>query len=88
MTERTVHCKMLNKELPGMAFQTYPGELGKRIFDNFSQEAWQTWMDHQTMLINEHSPQVFPNLRQKRTFPSRPQGISGGPDQLDSGGVR
>ena len=37
-----------------MAFQSYPGDLGKRIFDNFSQQAWQTWMAHQTMLINEH----------------------------------
>jgi len=54
MTERTVHCKLLNKELPGLAFQTYPGELGKKIFENFSQEAWNTWMSHQTMLINEH----------------------------------
>jgi Fe-S cluster biosynthesis and repair protein YggX len=54
MTERTVKCQMLNKELPGLTFQTYPGELGKRIFENFSQEAWKTWMAHQTMLINEH----------------------------------
>ena len=54
MTERTVQCKLLNKELPGIPFQSYPGELGKRIFENISQEAWQTWMTHQTMLINEH----------------------------------
>ena len=34
--------------------QPYPGELGKRIFDNVSQEAWQMWLKHQTMLINEY----------------------------------
>ena len=32
----------------------YPGELGKKIFDNVSKEAWKMWMGHQTMLINEY----------------------------------
>ena len=54
MTERTVHCALLKKELPGLAFQTYPGELGKRIYDTISAEAWQAWLAHQTILINEH----------------------------------
>ena len=51
---RTVHCQLLGEELPGLAFQTYPGELGKRIFENISAKAWQDWLNHQTMLINEH----------------------------------
>jgi Fe-S cluster biosynthesis and repair protein YggX len=54
MTERLVNCKLLNEELPGLLFQTYPGELGKKVFDNISQDAWKKWMSHQTMLINEH----------------------------------
>ena len=54
MTERLVNCKLLNEELPGLLFQTYPGELGKKVFDNISQQAWKKWMSHQTMLINEH----------------------------------
>jgi len=54
MTEHLVNCKLLNQELPGLLFQTYPGELGKRVYDNISQEAWKKWMSHQTMLINEH----------------------------------
>lgn len=54
MTERIVHCIILDKDLPGLLFQTYPGDLGKRIYDNVSQEAWKGWMTHQTMLINEH----------------------------------
>ena len=54
MTERMVQCSVLKEELPGLTFQTYPGELGKRIFENISQQAWQQWMSHQTMLINEH----------------------------------
>jgi len=51
---RMVHCQMLDQELEGLTFQTWPGELGKRIYDNISQQAWAQWMSHQTMLINEH----------------------------------
>ena len=51
---RTVFCQKLQKEAPGLAFQLYPGEVGKRIFDNISQEAWTLWQKKQTMLINEH----------------------------------
>ena len=51
---RTVNCQMLHKELPALEFQPYPGELGQRIFDHISAEAWQQWLAHQTMLINEN----------------------------------
>ncbi len=51
---RTVFCQKLNIEAPGLAFQSWPGELGKRIFDNISQQAWDQWVNHQTMLINEY----------------------------------
>ncbi|AGA35218.1 Fe(II) trafficking protein YggX [Thioalkalivibrio nitratireducens DSM 14787] len=44
----------LGKEAEGLDYPTYPGELGKRIFANVSKEAWQTWLRHQTMLINEY----------------------------------
>jgi len=50
---RTVFCSYLKKEAPGLAFQLIPGELGKRIFDNISQEAWSEWQQKQTMYINE-----------------------------------
>ena len=43
---RMVNCVMLGREAPGLDFQTYPGELGKRIFENVSKEAWQLWMSH------------------------------------------
>lgn len=51
---RMVFCQNLNKEAEGLRFQLYPGEIGKRIFDNISQEAWTLWQKKQTMLINEH----------------------------------
>ena len=50
---RMVHCVKLNKEAEGLATPTYPGELGKKIFENVSKEAWQLWLRQQTMLINE-----------------------------------
>ena len=37
----------------------YPGELGKKILENVSKEAWQMWLDHQTMLINENNLNLF-----------------------------
>jgi len=51
---RTVHCSKLDKEAEGLEFQTWPGELGQRIYDNISKEAWQDWLRQQTILINEY----------------------------------
>lgn len=51
---RMVRCIKLGREAEGLSHQTYPGELGKRIYDNVSKEAWQQWLKHQTMLVNEN----------------------------------
>ena len=51
---RKVNCVKLNKEADGLQFPPFPGELGKRIFENVSQEAWQGWLEHQKMLVNEN----------------------------------
>lgn len=51
---RMVQCVKLNKEAEGLDMMMYPGQLGQKIFDNISKEAWQMWMGHQTMLINEN----------------------------------
>ena len=51
---RKVHCVKLDREADGLKWITYPGELGERIFQQVSQEAWQMWLSHQTMLINEY----------------------------------
>lgn len=50
---RTIFCTHLNKEAEGLDFQSLPGELGKKVFNNISKEAWGRWMSKQTMLINE-----------------------------------
>ena len=49
-----VHCVLLKREAEGLDYLPYPGELGKRIYDNVSKEAWAQWVAHQTMLINEN----------------------------------
>jgi len=51
---RTVQCAYLKREAPGLERLPYPGELGKRIYENISAQAWQEWVRHQTMLINEY----------------------------------
>ena len=51
---RTVQCVYLKREAEGLDRSPYPGDLGKRIFDNVSKEAWAAWLKHQTMLVNEN----------------------------------
>ena len=51
---RTVQCVLLGIESEGLDRPTYPGELGQRIFDSVSKVAWQRWLAHQTMLLNEN----------------------------------
>ena len=51
---RTVQCVVLKTESEGLDRPPYPGELGQRIFDSVSKVAWQRWLGHQTMLINEY----------------------------------
>jgi Fe-S cluster biosynthesis and repair protein YggX len=49
-----VQCVLLKEEAPGLERPVYPGDLGARIWRNVSKEAWQRWIAHQTMLINEY----------------------------------
>ena len=51
---RTVNCIKLGREAEGLDFPPYPGELGKRIYDNVSKEAWKQWLELQKMLVNEN----------------------------------
>jgi len=51
---RMVNCVKLGREAEGLDAPPVPGELGKRIFENVSKEAWQQWVQYQTMLINEN----------------------------------
>jgi Fe-S cluster biosynthesis and repair protein YggX len=48
-----IHCVKLNKEAEGLSVPPLPGEFGQKIYEHISQEAWQMWLEKQTMLINE-----------------------------------
>jgi Fe-S cluster biosynthesis and repair protein YggX len=51
---RKVQCVLLGLEADGLDYAPYPGELGERIYENVSRQAWDQWVAHQTMLINEN----------------------------------
>jgi Fe-S cluster biosynthesis and repair protein YggX len=82
---RMVKCVKLGCEAEGMDFAPMPGELGKRIFENVSKEAWQQWIRHQTMLINENrlnladprARQYLAEQVQKHFFGDGAEGVSG-----------
>ncbi|CAN5455054.1 oxidative damage protection protein [soil metagenome] len=51
---RMVHCIKLKKDAEGLDFPPYPGDLGKRLYESVSKEAWAQWLKQQTMLVNEN----------------------------------
>lgn len=51
---RTVHCVKLDKDLDGLEKPPFKGDLGQRVFDTVSAQAWRSWLEHSKMLINEY----------------------------------
>ena len=49
-----VHCVKFNKEMPGLDEPPFDNELGQKVYDNVSQEAWRMWTEHCKMLLNEY----------------------------------
>ncbi|WP_022952748.1 oxidative damage protection protein [Leucothrix mucor] len=82
---RMVNCVLLKKEAEGLERMTYPGDLGKRIFANVSQEAWKQWVGHQTILMNEYrlSP-VNPKDRKFLEEEMEKFFFGDGPSQVDN----
>lgn len=60
-----VQCVKLGRELPGLERPPYPGELGQRIFDNVSQEAWEMWKRQAVILINHYGLSLMDAQAQK-----------------------
>ena len=54
MAERMVQCAKLGKELPGLNELPFENELGQRVFNSISQQAWEMWAEHLKMVINEY----------------------------------
>src|SRR5687767_9093722 len=53
-TSRMVFCKKFQKEMPGLDAPPWPGELGQRVYDNISAEAWKLWEERMKMILNEY----------------------------------
>ena len=66
MAQRMVKCVKLHKELPGLEEPPWFGELGQRIYDNVSQEAWDQWLNLLRMLINEY--RLVPSTKEAQEF--------------------
>lgn len=66
MAERLVKCVKFGRELPGLEEPPWSGELGKRIYENVSQDAWNLWVDHLRMLINEY--RLMPASKEAQQF--------------------
>ena len=58
-TGRTVFCQKFQKEMPGLDDPPWPGELGQRIYESISAEAWKMWAEHSKMLLNEYRLQPW-----------------------------
>ena len=84
---RMVQCTKLGKELPGLKYPPFKGELGERIYHQISEQAWKEWLGHSTMVINENrlnpaEPEAQKILRKQLedflfgTGAARPQGYT------------
>ncbi len=63
---RMVKCVKLGKELPGMMYKPFLNELGQRIYDGVSQEAWKMWLEFSKMIVNEYRIDLASAEGQKR----------------------
>ncbi|MDR0565115.1 MAG: oxidative damage protection protein [Azoarcus sp.] len=80
---KRVNCIKLGREAEGLERPPVPGELGKRIFENVSKEAWQQWVKYQTMLINENRLNLLdPRARQYLGEQMENHFFSSGADQI------
>ena len=85
---RIVNCQYLQREAPGLERVPYPGDLGKRIYENISAEAWQVWVRHQTMLINEYRLSPIEPKARKFLVEEMEKFLFGGGSQAPEGYVR
>jgi len=84
---RMVQCIKLGREAEGLDFPPYPGEMGKRLYENVSKEAWQAWLRHQTMLVNENRLSLADARARKWLAEQMEQQLFGGGAEMTSGYV-
>lgn len=78
---RTVFCKRLQQELPGLDAPPFPGPKGQEVYETVSAQAWQEWQDLQTMLINEKGLNMMDKEARKYLSEQRDKFLSG--DEVD-----
>ncbi|CAL4325569.1 Probable Fe(2+)-trafficking protein [Buchnera aphidicola (Eriosoma lanigerum)] len=66
MKNRIIYCTFFKKKLEGLVFQVYPGEIGKKIFNEISQLAWKQWMNEQTKIINDNQLNMLLDTDRKK----------------------
>jgi Fe-S cluster biosynthesis and repair protein YggX len=66
--ERVVQCIKLGRPAPGLPKPPFKGELGQRIFDSISAEAWKAWLEHSKMIVNEYRLDMTSPAHQKVWF--------------------
>jgi len=74
----TVFCKKLKKELPGLETPPFPGPRGQEIYETISAQAWQEWLEIQTMLINEKQLNMMDKQARRYINEQRELFLSGG----------
>jgi len=67
--QRIVHCVKLHRDLPGLDTPPWPGELGRRIYEHISAEAWEMWEERMKMILNEH--RLLPFQKEAQQLMSR-----------------
>jgi Fe-S cluster biosynthesis and repair protein YggX len=82
-----VNCIKLEREAEGLDFPPVPGELGQRIYASVSKEAWQQWVRHQTMLINENRLNLADARARKYLAEQMEKHFFGGGAEMPSGYV-
>ena len=84
---RMVKCVKLGREAEGLDRPTYPGELGKRIFENVSKEAWRQWLEQQKMLVNENRLNLADSKARKYLVEQMEKNFFGGGADVAAGYV-
>lgn len=74
---RTVFCKRLQQDLPGLDKAPFPGPKGQEVFESISAQAWNDWQTLQTMLINEKHLNMMDKAARKYLNEQRDKYLAG-----------
>lgn len=82
-----IFCKKLKQKAEGLEHLPFPGELGQKIYDSISKSAWQMWLNHQVMLINEYRLNMIDPKAREFLMNEMAQFLFGGGSQKPAGFV-